>query len=202
MACCLFQKKARHTLKKRQPVWWTRRQQVWAISSKGLIKSIITLIDDINDRGQNALNVQQNPRWVDLQILRNIDAKDIGKAINASNYSIQMVRDYLNNYKFKSWVTHSTTGNQVTPAEKIKRSHEIASLLCDHAKWKNHGHGISREEAWDVCKLRITHAESIPGLMQIMRKKWAILYWFFERMPVGKLFLSENYCIIRIENLS
>ena len=62
---------------------------------------------------------------------------------------------------------------------------------------KNHGHAITREAAWDVCKLKITHAENVPGLERAMRRMWALFYWIFENLPLAKVFISENYCIMR-----
>lgn len=86
---------------------------------------------------------------------------------------------------------------QVTPEERKNRASEIAKMLCDHSKWKNHGHAITREAAWDVCKLKIVHSEDIAGLDRAMRRMWALFYWVFENTPVAKIFLSENYSIMR-----
>lgn len=160
-------------------------------------QSILTLLEEINRKGKIALSRNQQPDWTDLQILRNIEPKEIGNAHNASNYSIQLVQDYLFSYKFKTWVNHSTNGNPVTDEEKRKRAIEIASLLCNHSLWKSHGHAITREEAWDICKLQITHPESIEGLDRAMRRMWALFYWLFENTSIAKIFISENYCILR-----
>lgn len=162
-------------------------------------QSILTLIDDIKFRGEEELKKGKQPIWSDLQILKNIDPKDIGNAISHSNYSIQIVEQYLFNYKFRTWTTHSSTGLPVTDDDKTKRANEIASLLCKHSEWKNHGHAISREVAWDVCKLRITHAEEIGGLERAIRRMWAFFYWVFENTAVAKIFVSQNYCLIRNE---
>jgi ATP-dependent protease ClpP protease subunit len=160
-------------------------------------QSILTLINDIRDRGDEAIKKGAQPTWADLQILRNIDPKEIGNALNASNYSIQLVEEYLYHYKFKNWNFHSDGTTAVTPEERKCKANEIAKLLCDHSKWKNHGHAITREAAWDVCKLKITHSENIPGLDRAMRRMWALFYWVFENTLASKIFISENYCIMR-----
>ncbi len=156
-------------------------------------QSILTLIDDIRIRGDQAIKKSLQPSWTDLQILRGIDPKEIG------NYSIQLVEEYLYNFKFKNWRLHSDGIIPVTDAEKKSRSNEIAKLLCDHSKWKNHGHAITREAAWDVCKLKITHAEKTIGLERAMRRMWALFYWIFENTFLTKVFISENYCIMRAD---
>lgn len=163
-------------------------------------QAILTLIDEIKVRGEELLKKGLRPSWTDLQILNGIDPKEIGNAMNASKYSIQLVEEYLYNYKFKNWNTHSDSVTQVTDAEKKIRANEIAIMLCDHSKWNNHGHAITREAAWDVCKLKITHSESINGLDNAMRRMWALYYWIFENTSLAKVFISENYCILRSDN--
>ena len=160
-------------------------------------QAILTLIEEFRIIGDEAIKNGLQPPWTDLQILRGIDPKEIGNAMNASNYSIQMVEEYLYNHKFKSWAVHSDGVTEVTDEQKKAKANEIAKLLCEHSKWKNHGHAITREAAWDVCKLKIIHAEDIEGLDRAMRRMWALFYWIFENITLSKVFISENYCIMR-----
>jgi len=160
-------------------------------------QSILLALEDIQKRGEEKIKQHMQPDWTDVQLLRNIDLRDIGMAQSASKYSTDMVKDYLVNYKFKTWTKHSSTGVEVTDEDKKKRADEIASLLCKHSEWKSHGHAINRDVAWNKCRLKITHSESIDGLDCAMRRMWALFYWLFENTPMVKIFLSQHYCIIR-----
>lgn len=162
-------------------------------------QAIMTLVEDIRKRGEKLINQGSQPSWADIVLLKNIDPKELGNAISASNYSINLVSDYLENYKFKDWSIHSDGIRMVTPQEKAERAKSIAKDLCDHSIWKSHGHAINRESAWNVCKLKIVHSESI-GLDKAMRRMWALFYWMFENTSAAKLFISGNYCIIRNSN--
>lgn len=164
-------------------------------------QSLFTLIEEINDRGQKAINGGRQPRWSDIQILRGIDPLEIGNVMTASDYSIKLVKSYLADYKFRFWNNHSN-GATVTQNEKETRANEIGSLLCNHNIWKNHGHAIHREAAWEVCRLKIEHSENIGDLDRIMRRLWALYYWMFDRMQVAKVFLSENYCVLRTGDIN
>lgn len=159
-------------------------------------QSILTLIEEIQTRGDTAIINGQNPRWTDLQILRQIDSKEIGNAMNASKYSVELVENYLHDYKFRTWTTRSD-GSLVTPEKKKERANEIANQLCDHSLWKSHARGITREVAWDHCRLKITHSESIGGLDRSIKRIWALFYWLFENTPVFKTFVSEHYSLMR-----
>jgi len=159
-------------------------------------QALLTLIADIQKRGQELLQNGQNPLWTDLQILRQIDGKEIGNALNASKYSIELVENYLYNFKFATWTTHSD-GRPVTEADKRARANKIAESLCDHEQWKTHSRGITREAAWSECQIKTTYAESIPGFDRALRRFWALIYWLFENSSVYKIFISNNYCIFR-----
>ena len=160
-------------------------------------QAVLTAIEDIQQRGENLLKEGKNPLWSDLQILNQIDPKEIGDALNASKYSSELVEEYLYKYKFKTWKTHSSNGSPVTDKEKKTRAKEIANLLCNNSLWKTHRRGINREIAWDVCKLKILHPEDIEGLEKSIRRFWALLYWIFENSPLFKIIISENYSIFR-----
>ena len=160
-------------------------------------QSILTLIETIQKRGQIEIARGQNPAWTDMQILRHIDPKDIGNAYNASDYSINLVQDYLYKYKFKTWLTHESTGNPVTDPERQERAKQVAEILCKHSLWKSHSNGINRDIAESLCMLKITKTEDIPGLDRAIRRFWALSYWVFENTRISKVFLSKDYCIIR-----
>lgn len=160
-------------------------------------QSILLAISKIQERGQKALDNQQQPNWTDVQMLKNIDIREVGAAISASNYSIQITKAFLEHYKFSTWKTHISTGTPVTPQEKKSQAEKIAAILCNHVKWKSHGHFIDRNTARTDCFIKITHSESIPKLDRAMRRMWALFYWIFESTPIVKIFISNNYCIIR-----
>lgn len=159
-------------------------------------QAILTLISEIQKRGEDLLKNGQDPPWTDLQILRQLDGKEIGDALSASKYSVELVENYLFNYKFKTWDKHSD-GRAVTDDEKRNQANEIAEKLCSHEHWKTHSRGITREVAWNDCKIKITPSESITGLDRVIRRFWALTYWVFGNVNTYKMFISQNYCIFR-----
>lgn len=86
-------------------------------------QSILLALNEIRIRGEERLKKGLNPLWTDVQLLRNIDPRDIGVAQSASRYSIDMVSEFLRKYKFKGWTNHSTDGSIVTDEEREKKEH-------------------------------------------------------------------------------
>ncbi len=161
-------------------------------------QSLLNLIEDIRERGEKKMKAGENPAWTDIQILLNIDPKEIGDARSASSYSISLVKEYLLKYKFSSWNTHSD-GRAVNEQEKNESAEKIAAFLCNHAEWKSHGHGISRETATEKCRIKIVASETIPNLDRAVKRFWALCFWAFQRSPISKVFVSPSRAIVRAE---
>lgn len=163
-------------------------------------QALLTLLNTIQQRGERNIKNHLPPMWSDLEILRNIDHKDIGTAMTASAYCIELVTKYLANYKFSSWVTHSS-GQPVTLEDKNNRAQEIAGILCDHSLWKSHASAINRDTAETTCMLEIQHAEAIAGLDRAIRRFNVLFHWVFENTAISKAFISDDYCIIRSDKI-
>ena len=160
-------------------------------------QSILISLEEIQKRGEVRINEGKNPDWTDIQLLRQINHYELGNALAASDFSIKLVQQYLNDYKFKSWTRHQESRLPVTPEERKSQAEMIAKELCAHSKWKSHGYAISRDEAWDVCHLVMHHAEDIPGLERAMRRMRALLFWMGDHMNYSKLYISQNYCLLK-----
>jgi hypothetical protein len=160
-------------------------------------QSLNVLISDIQQRGQAKIAAGQSPDWTDILIMNNINPREIGNTKMMSDFAIDLVKNYLQTYKFKSWVTHSSTGAAVTPPERAQRALEVAKNLFEHSFWKIHSRGITREVAWAECKIKIIHPETIPHLDRVIKRLWAVIYFFFENSSIFKIFMSRHYQFLR-----
>ncbi len=161
-------------------------------------QALLALIAEIQRRGAEQIKKGGTPAWTDVVILRNMDPKEIGDAHTASQYSIQLVANYLENYKFRTWTTH-LDGSAVTTEQRHDRAIWVANKLCDHREWKTHSHGISRSVAWTELKLKIEHPETVAGLNRAIRRLWTVLYYLFENTTIAKGFLSQQYALFRLQ---
>lgn len=161
-------------------------------------QSILVTIQGIQKRGEKMIEEGRNPLWTDIQILRNIDPRDIGFANMASGYVMDMVENFLLKYKFKNWGRNKTTGQPVTEEEKKKAAKEIAIRLCNHGKWKSHGYIINRDVARNDLGLEIRNSEDIEGLDRSLRCLWAFLQITFESNEIRKIFISRDYSLFRL----
>ncbi|MDP2167305.1 MAG: hypothetical protein Q8J64_03110 [Thermodesulfovibrionales bacterium] len=160
-------------------------------------QSLIVLLQAIRKEGEEFLKKGISPPWDLIRLIDNMDARQVGDAITQSDYAIKMATEFLEKYKFKSWITHSSTGAPVTDVEKHDRAQEIATLFCSHDYWKSHAHGITRGIAQNPLRLKINEIESVSDLEKAVRRLWALLYWLFDRGIISKIFISQNYALAR-----
>ncbi len=84
----------------------------------------------------------------DVVMLKSIDLAKLALFEQGRDLSIDLLKDWLVNYKFKDWRVHRTTnpGTPVTDAERDARAAEIAVALSDHRRWRSHGRNLDLEK--------------------------------------------------------
>ena len=87
---------------------------------------------------------------------------------------MNLIREWLVQYKFKDWSTHSSTGEPVTTDQKTERAEEIARALNDQQRWGTHNRMIDRDALTELG-LRIDDLESNRELSDLVKE----YFWFF-----------------------
>ncbi|MDP8212778.1 MAG: Clp protease ClpP [Candidatus Zapsychrus exili] len=131
-----------------------------------------------------------------IPILQNISPGEIQAAQNALDFSKILVRDWLSQYKFQNWDTHSTTGKPVTDGDKKKRAAEIAKELCDHNKWKTHGRAIGIDDL-RAMKLKITDYTENTALSDAIQRYFILLKMTFDETSIFKIYETPTSQIYR-----
>lgn len=85
----------------------------------------------------------------DVVLLKSLDLAKLALFEQGRDLSIDLLKKWLIEYKFKHWIKHRTTnpGTPVTIEEKEARAEQIAKDLANHKKWRSHGRNL------DVKKL-------------------------------------------------
>lgn len=159
------------------------------------VQSLLLLVRDVQQATQEMMKKGQQPPWTLIRMIDNIDPKEYGSALISTQYVKTLAQSYLAQFKFKHWTVRATSGQPVTDDYRRQRAEEIADQLSQHGIWQSHSHGISRQVAEDVLRLKIEHLESNPDLHRAVRRLWAMFYYVFEKGPTRKVFLSQDYML-------
>lgn len=130
-----------------------------------------------------------------IPILQNISPGEIQACENAQAFSRRLVADWLRQYKFRQWRTHSTSGKRVTDDEKEARAGEIAEALCDHGRWLTHGRSIKMQDLREMG-LRITDYSEKDQLCDAIRRYHVLLQMTFNT-SIYKVFETPTSQIVR-----
>lgn len=123
-----------------------------------------------------------NLTTVEYALIQKLDLAELQWFEQAKELSIDLLKSWLSNYKFKNWINHSSTGKAVTHTEKIERAENIARLLCDNKSWHSHGRGLSKDIlSGEQFKLKIDDIADIPNLNEKIDEYFSILRDFMNR---------------------
>lgn len=92
---------------------------------------------------------------VDQIIIAQINHGELEKAKNALEFGKEIVIEWLWRRKFKHWIETETNKTRVTEDLRKKRAKEIAEILSNHEKWRDHGRSIKAHELSDKLKIDI-----------------------------------------------
>lgn len=104
-------------------------------------------------------------------ILKDFDLAELKAYEQQRDLTIDLLKKWLVNYKFRNWNTHSD-GTEVTPKEKQERAEVIARELNDHHKWKIHGRPLNMDSLKEL-RLKINDIESNKTLAHMLKLYYA-----------------------------
>ena len=86
----------------------------------------------------------------DVVFLNQLDLAQLALYEQSKDLSMDLLKKWLVQYKFKDWTHHRTNkkGESVTEEEKTKRAQEIAEALANNKLWHSHGRNL------DITKLK------------------------------------------------
>ena len=102
-------------------------------------------------------------------ILQKIDLAELRSYEMARDLTIALLKDWLVEYKFKNWDTHSSTGAPVTKTEKDNRAEDIANDLSNNSIWHSHGRSIGIDTLTNFLRLKIEDYSDNEELRELVR---------------------------------
>lgn len=107
----------------------------------------------------------------DVVFLKSIDLAKLALFEQARDLSVDLLKKWLVEYKFKDWTKHRTTnpGTPVTHEQKLARAETIAKALSNHKKWRSHGRSLDIQKLQEL-KIDIDDYSDNKELYILIRK--------------------------------
>lgn len=139
-------------------------------------------------RKEAEINGKLNP--FDAVIIAQISPGELYGVINSLEFSKDLVKSWLEKYKFKNWVQTRERGVEVTEEMRQQRAKEVAEMLCDHTTWRTHGRSLKIEDLKEV--LVIDRIDDDPKLADIVYRIKTIIRLILDSSTVYKLFFTDD----------
>lgn len=135
----------------------------------------------------------------EFSLLQNQDLALLRSYQQARDLSVQLLKDWLVKYKFKTWKTHQGTinpekqGKEVTENDKNERATAIAQILGDNKIWHSHGRMIGIETLQKKLGIRIDDYSKDDNLREDIRKYADLLTDYIIRLQHQYYFHHHLY---------
>lgn len=162
------------------------------VSAEACLTGLRKIMDEVE------LNGRLNSAYI--PILQNITPGEIQAWQNAQDFSYELVWKWLATGKFRSWTTHSSTGEPVTAEQKEKRAKEIADDLRNHSRWLTHGRPIKMADLQQMG-LKVTDYSQSQDLCDAIRRYYTLLRMTFDITTMYKLVETPETQIYRFSSI-
>ncbi|MCK1475958.1 ATP-dependent Clp protease proteolytic subunit [Bradyrhizobium sp. 197] len=111
-------------------------------------------------------------------LVQKFDPAELHRFEQARDHSVDLLKKWLVQYKFKDWVKTRSKKKAVTAAMREKRAAEIANKLNDTKKWRSHGRGLSMEVIEKELNLIVENFGANSELNKAVRSYYRMLQDF------------------------
>jgi hypothetical protein len=122
-----------------------------------------------------------------IPILQHISPGELEHARHALDFAKELVAEWLETYKFRTWNVHTSTGSPAKLEEKKHRAQVIAKELCNHKKWHTHDRSIRLSDL-GAMGLKVTDYSLVPDLADAINRYYTLLQMTFQRSAVYKIY--------------
>lgn len=126
-------------------------------------------------------------------LLNKLDLGELHQFEQARELSVDLLENWLSQYKFRKWDTHRSTRKPVSDEEKRARAKEIGIALSNNERWHSHGRGIARETLVQEIRLEIDKIEDQPELLSSLEEYFSLLMDYIQRQQFSAFIHTKEY---------
>lgn len=108
-------------------------------------------------------------------LVEKFDPAELHRYEQARDLSIELLKKWLVEFKFKNWSKTASRKKKVTLAMKRRRAGEIAKRLNDTKRWKSHGRGLTKDVLIKDLNLKIDDFAQDPDLNSRLKSYYRLL---------------------------
>lgn len=161
-------------------------------------RSTVSAYDYINWIDEKRIQVKggQPLNAVDATMIAQITPGELEGAVNALNFAIDKLKEWLPKYKFKHWDCTETKKLPVDEKMKTDRANDIATKMANHKLWRDHGKSLKIEDLENLG-LKINRVEDDKQLEDIVYRIKIVILLLFAGSNHYKIFQTADESLYR-----
>ena len=159
-------------------------------NDKGVWVPALGYLDKVTELIEKSKNSTLSP--AEMLLLRDQDLAMLRRYEQARDLSVDLLKSFLVDYKFKSWESHCSSGNKVTEKEKQDRAVEIAKQLGDNKIWHAHSRPIGIKCLVNTLRLKIDDYSNEDALRLLIRGYHDLICQYIVRNRQGQNFIHTR----------
>ncbi len=163
------------------------------IEKDGKLVPALSYLSQYNRLSEKADKGELNT--AEYALLSKLDLGELHQFEQARELSIELLEQWLSQYKFKDWDFHSSTSEPVTEEDKRERAKNIGELLSDNHRWHSHGRGISRDTLTHEIKLKIDNIEENEHLNEALNDYFELVRDYMESRNYRMFIHTREYML-------
>jgi hypothetical protein len=156
--------------------------------------------------GRSVVSAYDYKEWVDIKrqeaakdgslnpfdavMIAQISPGELYGVINSLEFAKDLVKSWLEQYKFKNWMVTKTSKTVVTPEKRRQKAHEVAEMFCNHMTWRTHGRSLKIEDLKD--DLLIERIDDDVKLADIVYRIKTVIRLILDGSTVYKIFYVDD----------
>lgn len=149
------------------------------------------ITDKINEAEKTG---RLNP--VDATMIAQITPGEIQLVNHSMEYAKDLVKEWLQKYKFNGWTKTETRQEIVTDKMKKDRAETVAEDLAKHSRWRTHGRSLGIEDLESIG-IKVVNLEEQKNIAEIIYRIQFVCRLIQESTSIYKLFYSKDEKIFK-----
>ena len=133
---------------------------------------------------------------VDATMIAQITPGEIQLVNHSLEFAKDLVKEWLQNYKFDGWNKTETRQKIVKDQMKNKRAKKVAAELANHSRWRTHGRSLGIDDLESIG-IKVVSLEDKKEIAEIIYRIQFVCKLIQETSSIYKIFFSKDEKIFK-----
>ncbi len=148
------------------------------------------------DNKMDEANLTGTLNPVDATMIAQITPGEIQLVNHSLEFSKDLVKEWLQKYKFNGWTKTETRQKKVTDKMKNNRAKKAAEELANHSRWRTHGRSLGIDDLESIG-IKVVSLDDTKEIAEIIYRIQFVCKLIQDSSSIYKIFFSKDEKIFK-----